>query len=186
MRLPISFEEVAYFNNEYRGDLIVTRGVLYYFPHTNVADVRYGSAIRIDDENAENVFNGLRAVVPGMDALIGLANITIKAAGFTKRVCLPSTNRPRIKSLDLWHSREDNASLQKRLDNYLEQIKNREINMETDGVPKPMRFEAGEVQNLSLGLKLKFDAKSDSHDFRVHLLHRKRLSNALKAAEFLK
>ncbi|MEJ7862375.1 MAG: hypothetical protein WKF90_12160 [Pyrinomonadaceae bacterium] len=30
MKLPISFEEVSYFKNEYRGDLIVTKGVLYY------------------------------------------------------------------------------------------------------------------------------------------------------------
>ena len=35
MRLPVSFDDVWYFRKEYRGDLVVTDGVLYYFPHTN-------------------------------------------------------------------------------------------------------------------------------------------------------
>ena len=36
MKLPVSFDEVSYFKNQYRGDLIITRGILYYFPHTRV------------------------------------------------------------------------------------------------------------------------------------------------------
>ena len=46
MNLPISFEEVSYFNNEYRGDLIVTKGVLYYFPHTRVNYARRADELK--------------------------------------------------------------------------------------------------------------------------------------------
>ena len=45
MKLPISFEEVAYYKNEFRGDLIVTKGVLYYFPHTRVKYQRYADEL---------------------------------------------------------------------------------------------------------------------------------------------
>lgn len=45
MKLPISFDDIPYFNNEYRGDLIVTKGVLYYFPHTRVAASRHAPEI---------------------------------------------------------------------------------------------------------------------------------------------
>ncbi len=43
--MPVSFEEVSYFNNEYRGDLIVTKGVLYYFPHARVKYQRFAEEI---------------------------------------------------------------------------------------------------------------------------------------------
>jgi hypothetical protein len=52
MRLPVSFDDVPYFRNQFRGDLIVTDGVIYYFPHTNVAEEKnrkkFGPADGID------------------------------------------------------------------------------------------------------------------------------------------
>ncbi len=40
MRLPDAFDDVWYFRGEYRGDMIVTEGVLYHFPHTNAEQGR--------------------------------------------------------------------------------------------------------------------------------------------------
>ncbi len=36
IKIPISFDNVTYFNDTYLGDLIITQGVMYYFPHTNI------------------------------------------------------------------------------------------------------------------------------------------------------
>ena len=46
MTLPLRITEVSYFDNAYRGDLIITRGVLYYFPWGNVALEENKTAIR--------------------------------------------------------------------------------------------------------------------------------------------
>jgi hypothetical protein len=35
--LPVRITDVSYFDTAYRGDLIITRGVLYYLPWVNVA-----------------------------------------------------------------------------------------------------------------------------------------------------
>jgi len=45
MRLPVSFDEAAYYSGEYRGDLIITRGIMYYFPHTRVSASHFSTEI---------------------------------------------------------------------------------------------------------------------------------------------
>jgi hypothetical protein len=173
------------FNNEYRGDLIVTDGVLYYFAHTNVSDARHRQEIG-RDEKAEIAVDTTAALLPGGDGLVLAINYGTKIVKFIRRACFPTTNSPQIRKLKLWSGRADNVALQAHLDNYIDKLKNQKVNFAEDAVPKPLRFEAGEVINLSLGLKLKFDAKSDTHDFRVHLFHRNRLKTALNAAGFIK
>jgi hypothetical protein len=85
----------------------------------------------------------------------------------------------------LWCGNESNESLQKQLDQYIERIRQESLNFADDAVPKPMRFAVGEIENVSFGLKFNFDAKFDSHDFRVNLFHRKYLREALREAGLL-
>lgn len=103
-----------------------------------------------------------------------------------KRNFRPTTNSPHIRKLRLWTGNENNETLQKRLDQYIELIKYDELNFAEDSVPRPMRFNATEIENASLSLKLKFDAKFDSHDFRVHPLHLNQLRRALREADLMK
>ena len=49
-----------------------------------------------------------------------------------------------------------------------------------------MRFEVGETENARFGIKFKFDAKYDNHDFKVNLIHRTLFRKALQEAGFLK
>jgi hypothetical protein len=63
-------------------------------------------------------------------------------------------------------------------------LKEERLNFEEDSVPKPMRFAVNEVENASFGLKLKFDAKFDNHDFRVNLIHRRLFKNHYRKAVF--
>jgi hypothetical protein len=49
-----------------------------------------------------------------------------------------------------------------------------------------MRFAVEEVENARFGLKFKFDAKFDNHDFKVNLIHRSLFKKVLQEAGFLK
>lgn len=186
MKLPISFEEFSYFNNEYRGDLIVTRGVLYYFPHTRVSYSRHSDELGGKDAmvafdvlgNLSPIFAAVPLVRVGLDK-------SIKVGKFLKRAFRPTTNSPQIRKLSLWRGNENCENLQKIFDNYIEKVKKDSSKFEDDSVPKPMRFTSDEVKNASFGLKFKFDAKFDNHDFRVNLIHRNLLSKALKEGGFL-
>ncbi|CAN5306818.1 hypothetical protein BH20ACI1_BH20ACI1_26320 [soil metagenome] len=187
MKLPISFEEVSYFKNEYRGDLIVTKGVLYYFPHTRVKYARY--ADEIGGEEGMVIFDllgnlsPLFATVPWLRVV---ADKSVKTGKLLKRTFRPTTNSPQIRKNRLWRGNETSETLQKVLDEFIFEMKKDSLKFEEDSVPKPMRFLVDEVENTKFGLKFKFDAKYDNHDFKVNLIHRSLFKKALQEAGFLK
>jgi hypothetical protein len=187
MNLPISFEEVSYFNNEFRGDLIVTKGVLYYFPHTRVNYARRSE--ELGGKDAMAVFELLGNFVPLLGTVPWVrtaADKSVKVGKFLKRKFRPTTNSPKIRRANLWRGNETNESLQTVLDEYIERIKSESLAFEEDSVPKPMRFSAEEIENARFGLKFKFDAKYDNHDFKVNLIHRNLFKKALIQGGFLK
>ena len=186
MKLPISFEEVSYFNNEYRGDLIVTKGVLYFFPHTRVKYARH--ADELGGQDAMVIFDLLGNVAPIFAAVPWLrvaADKSIKTGKFLKRKLRPTTNAPQISRQNLWRVGETNENLQKVLDEFILQTKKDSLKFEEDSVPKPMRLASDEIENARFGLKFKFDAKFDNHDFKVNLIHRSLFKKALIEADFL-
>ncbi len=186
MKLPISFEEAAYFNNEYRGDLIVTKGVLYYFPHTRVKYARH--AEELGGKEAMPIFDLLGNLAPIFAAVPWIrvaADKSIKTGKFLKRTFRPTINSPQIRKIQLWRGSETNESLQSVLDEFITQTKKNELKFEEDSVPQPMRFAVGEVENAKLGLKFTFDAKFDNHDFKVNLIHRSLFKKALQDGGFL-
>lgn len=186
MKLPISFEEVSYFNNEYRGDLIVTKGVLYYFPHTRVVHARYSD--ELGGEDAMPVFDLLGNLAPFFGAVSWIragADKSVKLGKFLKRTFRPTTNAPRVRKNQLWRGNDTNENLQKLLDGYIEKVKKERLEFDDDSVPKPMRFGAEEIENAKFGFKFKFEAKYDNHDFRVNLIHRSLLQKALKEGGFI-
>lgn len=187
MKLPISFEEVSYFKNEYRGDLIVTKKVLYYFPHTRVIHSRY--ADELGGKEAMPLFDLLGNFAPVLGAVPFIrvtADKSVKLGKFLKRTFRPTTNAPRIRKLKLWRGMDTNENLQNLLDEYIEKVKKENLQFDEDSVPKPMRFAADEIENPRFGLKFIFDAKYDNHDFRVNLIHRSLFNKALKEGGFIK
>lgn len=187
MKLPISFEDVSYFSNEYRGDLIVKKGVLYYFPHTRVAASRH--AQEIGGKETADLIGVVGSLIPFFGAVPWLhtaADKSVKIGKLVRRILRPSVNSPRIKKQHLWSGRETNEALQQRLDAHIERVKQEPLGFEDDSVPKPVRFAVNEIENLRLKLKLRFDAKFDNHDFRVNPLRRSLLRKALQEGGFLK
>jgi len=186
VKLPVSFDEVSYFNNEYRGDLLVTEGVLYYFPHTRVAYSRYANELG-GKEGAE-LLGLLGQAIPVLGTVPWIhtaADKGVKVWKLFRRVVRPSINRPRIRDHGLWSGSESSVVLQDRLDAYINKLKAERLKFDEDAVPKPLRFAVDEVENARLGIKFRFDAKYDSHDFRVNPIHRNLLRKALRASGFL-
>lgn len=187
MKLPISFDEVSYFKNEYRGDLIVTKGILYYFPHTRVNHARH--ADELGGKDAMPLFDLLGNIAPVFGTVPWIrvaADKSVKTGKFLKRAFRPTTNSPRIRKIHLWRGNDTNETLQKVLDEYIKTIKKERLEFNDDSVPKPMRFGIEEIKNARFGLKFKFDTKYDNHDFRVNLIHRSLFRKALQEGEFLK
>lgn len=188
MKLPVSFEEVAYFNNEYRGDLIVMTGRIYYFPHTRVKYARHDNDALGGRDTAEAI--GLAgALVPLAGTapfLYGVANNSVKFARFLRRAFRPSMGSPEIRKSGLWHPTLSDEKFQQILDDHIVQSRGSGSKFEDDSVPKPRRFLLEDVENLKVGMKLTFDALYDNHDFRINLLHRGKLKAALREGGFIK
>ena len=162
MSLPVTFDDVTYFKNEYRGDLVITRGVIYYFPHTNVALERkqkgYGASH----------YHGLVAIP--FELLIAL----IKELRTT-------TNKPRLRKLGLWIDGESSQALQTRLDAHIAELKKQppQLVRYEYSLPRPMRFTLTDIRNLSMRGGLRFDTEYDNHDFFIGFHRKKLLREAL-------
>jgi hypothetical protein len=162
MSLPMTFDDVSYFGNEYRGDLVITHGTIYYFPHTNVAfekkNSRYGTTDHL----------GLIAIPFDL-----LANL-IKEFGTT-------TNKPRLRKMGLWRDGESSQNLQARLDAHIADVKKQppQLVQYEHKLPKPMRFARADIKNLSMRGGLRFDTEYDNHDFSIGFHRKKLLREAL-------
>lgn len=186
MRLPISFEEVSYFKNAYRGDFIITAGVFYYFPHTNVEQDRYSELA--GKEAVGTAGNLLGFIIPIFSAsAFGFAIVegSWKILKFMKRTFRPTINCPKIREKHLWIGNETNEALQKRLDDFIEERKKDSPEITELSLPRPMRFPVETVKNMRVGLKLKFDTEFDDHDFRANIFHHSQLKTALREGGFV-
>jgi hypothetical protein len=167
MTLPISFDNVSYFSDEYRGDLIITPGVIYYFPHTNVAlqkkETGYGSP-----------------------AGLGLLGVLVDLISPFLRELVATTNRPDLRDVGLWRNGESSQNLQALLDAHIAEVKKQppELLQYEYRVPKPMRFALAEIKNLSMHGGLRFDAAYDSHDFSIGFRRKRLLRDALREGGF--
>lgn len=186
MTLPISFDEVSYFNNEYRGDLIVTSGVLYFIPHTRVKADRFSDELG-HKEMADSIgmIGNLVPVAGVIPWAYQVVDKSVKFGKFVKRTVAPTINNPRIKTAIGWNNIDPDQVLQRRLDDFVKARRAELLDFEKDSVPKPMRFVLEDVKNLKLGFKLRFDTEYDDHDFRISPLRLSLLRSALKESRFL-
>ncbi|HEX8336262.1 MAG TPA: hypothetical protein VF621_05995 [Pyrinomonadaceae bacterium] len=181
MRLPVSFDDVWYFRKEYRGDLIVTDGVLYYFPHTNA---ELEKARRNAPGAADGVAPFIGAAGEALNLGLGLYKV---AAGLWRKLRRPTINRPRLKQAGLWAFGANSRDMQALLDARVEAARREPARLVAYELtlPKPMRFAAAEMRGVRLRLGvLKFDTEFDGHDFTVGLRRAKLLRRALRDGGF--
>ena len=162
MTLPMSFDSVSYFGDEYRGDLIITHGVIYYFPHTNMALQK-------------------REAGYGHPTALGLIGVLLDLISPFLRELVATTNEPDLRDVGLWRDGESSQSLQARLDAHLAEVKKQQpqVLQYEYRVPKPMRFALAEIKNLSMRGGLTFDAAYDTHDFSIGFRRKRLLRDAL-------
>lgn len=181
MLLPASFAEISYFDNEYRGDLVVTEGVLYYFPTELAAQGKIYLFGGLPDAIINVLASSLMLFFGGAN-LKDLADGVAKIWQFLRR-STRQISQPRIKKLGLWQENDTNQILQHKLDNYLHRLK--ATPSDFAGLPKPMRFALADVKHATWGWRFKFETEFDTHDFGVNVFYRKRLQAALKSGGFL-
>ena len=167
MTLPVVITEVSYFNNAYRGDLVISRGVLYYFPWVNV-----------ELENKQKVDTGPLVRLFPLDLIIGLVIVAIQAFRQAHK-------ESKLKELGLWQPGQTDDALKARLDAFIADVRTKpaQLTEYEYGLPQPLRFAAGEIKNLSLNSGLSFDTECDTHDFET--FHKTDLLQALKEAGFV-
>src|ERR1041385_8087872 len=100
MTLPRLITQVSYFDNAYRGDLVISHGVLYYFPWVNVAL-----------EQKQTRSDQLVRLFP-LDLAIDLAGIAIKAISH-------ADEKSNLEDLRLWRSDQPDEALKARLVAYM-------------------------------------------------------------------
>jgi hypothetical protein len=167
MSLPMTFDDVSYFGNQYRGDLVITHGIIYYFPHVNVAL-----------ENKNKVFK------PTED--LGLIGIPLDLLADLIRELRSTTNKSRLREAGLWRTGESSQDLQARLDAHIAEVKKQppQLFEYEFQLPKPMRFAGAEIRNLSMRGGLRFDTEYDNHDFSIGFHRKKLLREALSEGGF--
>jgi hypothetical protein len=182
MRLPVSFDDVWYFRKEYRGDLVVTDGVLYYFPHTNTA---LEKARRNAPDAADGVAPFIGAAGEALSVGLGFYRV---AADLWRRLRPPTINQPRLKKAGLWAVGASSRDMQALLDAHVEEARREPARLVAYEftLPKPMRFAAEGMRGVRLRLGvLKFDTEFDRHDFTVGLRRSKLLRRALREGGFV-
>jgi hypothetical protein len=164
----MSIDDVPYYNGSYNGDLIIIENLIYYFPHTDLTQ--------------DNIDRTAKSRNLALKILVDLASSLFTLTG------LRGSNRSRIRKNGLWRDGDSCASLQLTLDMHIstrKEEKQPEMNF-SSSLPLPERFHSDEVQNLTLSSTgvLSFEAHYDSHDFKVGLMRKGFLREALALAHF--
>jgi hypothetical protein len=165
MSLPIRIKNVRYKvagKYAYKGDIIVTDGILYYFPHTDLIQQRINRTVKAMSYAAGGVAGGL------------IRNLELAAFDGD--------------SGSLLHTKESNSAIQERLDAYIDDMKKERsaVTLSTY-LPIPIRYTKADIKNLSLTLmgSVSFEAHYDTHFYNVGLARKKVLRASLSEAGFI-
>ena len=161
MSLPIRFRSVNYYRIAgkyiFSGDLFITRGAIYFFPEVDL------------DEQRQKITD----MVPHH----GLALVVSVVLYVTQKFGGSYSSRTKF-----WKDGLLPEEFEKHAAHHIEHLKAEKAYAGfAEKLPVPMRIGAGEIADLKLSPtgRLSFTAQSDRHDFRIGLIKKKRLRNAL-------
>jgi hypothetical protein len=181
MNLPTSIRNVQYYKiagkYSYEGELIITDGVLYFFPTVDLEEQRL----------RKNMFLGGGCIVGIIGFITGVVILIIlKLLGSIVSPLIKSSYSD-FRKTGLWKDTDTSETLQPKLDNYIaERKQNKELL--SSSMPAPIRFSYRDIhQGLIVnGMgELRFYAYSDWHDFNVGVVKKELLRRALKEGKFL-
>ena len=154
--LPVLLDNVLYYKIDdryaFRGDLIITPRIIYFFPHTDLEQERINH---------------------GVDFLSGAPGGDLAREVFTKimsgfGISQPSSH-PGSGIASLWNKEDSSEELQSRLDAHIARLKKDRTVVFSSSLPVPGRLLSGYVIGLRLERDgvLSFHADSDRHDFDI-------------------
>jgi len=177
------FYDVPYFRNQFRGDLIVTAGVLYYLPRTNVTAARYETKAGSGDYLG--ILSQLFGIAIGYQLIV---DSIFALSSLVQRALRKKAKQTALRESGLWREGESSQELQQRLDAFIAETK-REVTplvLYEYSLPKPMRFARSEIRNLSVRRgRLCFQTEFDSHVFRIGFQRQKLLRDVLWEGGFV-
>jgi len=178
-----TFGEISYFDDEFRGDLIILPGAIYYFPVRRSGYNR----IYLFDGPIDRVLNFLLKLGLVLFSGVGLIDIVDAASDTFRLARRPNkTSMPQsIMKLGLWKSGEDPKVFQNKLDWYIQQRSQMKSNFSNRSIPKPFSIKKSEIKNISLKWRLIVQTEYESHDFGISPFRRKALEAALHRAQLL-
>jgi hypothetical protein len=165
MSLPAVIHNVKYKvagKYAYKGEFVITAGVIYYLPHTDLIQRRINTAV-----------SAMSGVAGGM------------AGRMIRDLKLPDHDDKRNRVL---RGRESSLILQQKLDAYIRELKETRSSVTlSTALPLPMRYAKDDVKNLlvkPMG-SVFFKAGYDTHLYKTGLLRRKYVMRALTEAGFI-
>jgi len=173
MSLPIRISKVDYMvagSYAYRGDLIITEGIIYYVPFNHL---RRGQP---PDEGV--MFGGMA------DGLLGAKGVGSAASPLDESIKL--FDRPVLDWERLWRSNIPDRELQAVMDSYIAEVK-KYPSASADVLPVPGRYTKDDVRNLVLTAlgRLKFETAYEEHTFKIGMTKKGTLQQALRDARFI-
>jgi hypothetical protein len=174
--LPVFFQNIPYYKIDdiftFSGDLIITSGIVYYFPNT--------------DLEQERIYRGgeAEASLPGFKALGDL--FTKVLANFEL-----SQTTPRSQSWKtvVWKWGDPIETFQSRLDTLIAESKRKTTDNAdfASTLPIPSRFATNSIRQMKIDRAgvLSFEAFYDRHDFNIGVEKKRDLQDALLEGGFV-
>ena len=175
--LPVFFQNIPYYKIDdlfaFSGDLIITSGILYYFPNTDLEQER---------------------IYRGGEAEAGLLGFKALGDLFTKVLAnfeLSQTTTPRSRSWKtvVWKWGDPIETFQSRLDALIAESKHKTIDDAdfSSTLPSPSRFATNSIRQMQIDRTgvLSFEAFYDRHDFNIGVEKKRDLQTALLEGGFV-
>ena len=159
----------------YGGELVITRGVLYFFPFADLEEER-------QQRNGILLLCRVAFRPAYLLALLILLPVQLLSGLFRQA----PISRSRLVKEKVWDESDSNETLQRKLDCRISEVKEKKL-LSSSSLPVPSRYLPGDLSTVKMSVlgNLSFDAQHDHHDFHVGAFRRKGVLEALEAAGFL-
>jgi hypothetical protein len=180
---PSTFGEVSYFDDEFRGDLVIFNDALYFFP---VRRSGYNRVYLFDGPidrivNFVTTFGLMLFSGVGLMDIIDFVSNIMRLARRPAQTSLPNS----LTKLGFGSAGISPEELQLKMDNYIKQRSQMKSDFSSRSLPKPFVIKKYEIRDVSFNWRLVLRTEYESHDFGISPFRRKVLKIALQKANLL-
>jgi hypothetical protein len=180
---PKCFGEISYFDDEYRGDLIIFNEAIYFFP---VRRSGY-SRIYLFDGPVDRIVNFVLKFGLVLFSGVGIMDIVDAASNLVRltRRRAQTFSPQSLSKLGFSFSGQNPEELQQNINAYIKQRALMKSDFSNRSLPKPFGIRKDEIREVSFGWRLVLNTEYERHDFGISPFRRKVLRIALRKANLL-